>query len=68
MLALGNAIRSIRTAKNISQEKLALSADVDRAYLGRVERGENNAAFLTLVKISKALGVSVAKLMVKAKV
>jgi transcriptional regulator with XRE-family HTH domain len=67
LLALGKAIRRIRTAKGISQEKLALLADVDRSYVGRVERGDNNAALLTLTKLASALGVSVAKLMQEAK-
>ena len=67
LLALGKAIRELRERQGISQEKLALAAGVDRAYLGRIERGENNAALLTIAKIAKALGVSVAKLAAKAK-
>jgi transcriptional regulator with XRE-family HTH domain len=57
----------MRLEKGISQENLALLAEVDRSYVGRVERGDNNAALLTLVKLTKALGTSVAKLMRKAK-
>ena len=57
----------MRRAKGISQEALALLAEVDRSYLGRVERGDNNVAILTLAKLAKALGVSVAKLMQRAK-
>jgi len=60
-------IREIRLAKGISQENLALLAEVDRSYVGRVERGDNNVAILTLAKLAKALGISVAKLMQKAK-
>lgn len=67
LLALGRAIREIRLAKGVSQENLALLAEVDRSYVGRVERGDNNVAVLTLAKLSRALGVSVAKLMQKAK-
>jgi transcriptional regulator with XRE-family HTH domain len=67
LVALGKAIRSIRSSKKISQERLALEADVDRSYLGRIERGDNNAAVLTLQKVARALGISVAKLMQKAK-
>jgi transcriptional regulator with XRE-family HTH domain len=67
MLALGRAIRETRKAKDISQEKLALLADMDRSYVGRVERGDNNAALLTLVRIAKALELSVSQLMRKAK-
>jgi transcriptional regulator with XRE-family HTH domain len=67
LVTLGKAIRELREAKGISQEKLALAAEVDRAYMGRVERGDNNVAILTLAKIARALGVSVAKLAAKAK-
>lgn len=67
LIALGKAIRRTRLEKGISQENLALIAEVDRSYVGRVERGDNNVAVLTLAKIAKALGISVAKLMQKAK-
>lgn len=67
LVTLGWAIRNVRSAKGVSQEQLALQADVDRSYLGRIERGENNAAILTLEKVARALGISVAKLMQKAK-
>jgi transcriptional regulator with XRE-family HTH domain len=67
LIALGRVIRETRLAKGISQENLALLAEVDRSYVGRVERGDNNVAILTLAKIAKALGVSVAKLLQKAK-
>lgn len=50
----------------MSQETLALHAEVDRSYLGRVERGDNNVAVLTLIRIAKALGVTVVELMEKA--
>jgi len=60
-------IREARLTKGISQENLALLAEVDRSYVGRVERGDNNVAVLTLAKLAKALGISVAKLMQKAK-
>jgi len=66
LVALGNAIREVRLAKGISQEKLALLAEVDRSYVGRVERGDNNAAVLTLVRLAEALDVTVAKLVQKA--
>ena len=46
---------------------LALLAEVDRSYVGRVERGDNNAAVLTLLKLAKALGTSLSKLMQKAR-
>jgi len=67
LVSLGDAIRRIRKAKGISQEALALTAEVDRGYLGRVERGDNNVAILTLLKIANALQVSLQDLMLEAR-
>jgi transcriptional regulator with XRE-family HTH domain len=66
LVALGDAIRTFRVSKSISQERLALMAGLDRSYFGRVERGDNNMAMLTLVKIAAALEVTVAELMLVA--
>ncbi len=66
LLSLGAAIRRIRRSKNISQEELALLAEVDRSYVGRVERGDNNVAILTLARLAYALDVPIAKLMKEA--
>lgn len=66
LVALGEAIRRIRLSKGISQEKLALLAEVDRSYVGRIERGDNNVAVLTLSRLAHALSISLATLMHKA--
>jgi len=67
LVALGKAIKRTRLAQEISQEKLALMAEVDRSYVGRVERGDNNVAILTLLKLANALDISLSKLMQDAK-
>ena len=67
LLALGAAIRRVRRQLGISQERLALLAEVDRSYAGRVERGDNNIALLTLLKVARALDISLAELLAKAK-
>lgn len=66
LIALGSAIRRLREAASISQERLALLADVDRSYMGRVERGDNAVAVLTLLRIAAATGVTAATLMEQA--
>jgi len=66
LVALGRAIRELRKARGLSQEALELLAEVDRAHVGRVERGDSNAAVLTLVQIAKALNLNVSKLMQRA--
>lgn len=67
LASLGEAIRHVRKKQGISQEKLALLAEIDRSYVGRVERGDNNVAMLTLLKLATALGTTVAQLMKQAK-
>ena len=66
LVALGRAIKEVRQAKGLSQEKLALLADLDISYVGRVERGDNNATILTVTRLAIALDTTMAKLMQKA--
>ena len=54
---VGKKIAKIRKAKGMTQEKLALRADLNRAYIGYIERGERNASLETIRKIAKSLGV-----------
>ena len=63
---LGEALRQERKGKGFSQEKLALEAEIDRAHMGNIERGEENVSLLTLMKISAVLGVKPSALLLKA--
>lgn len=58
----GDRIQAIRKDKNISQENLAELADINRSYMGRIERGESNPPVYTAYKIIKALQISAAEL------
>lgn len=64
--ALGATIRALRIEQGISQERLALLAEVDRSYVGRIERGENNIAVLTLVRLAAALSITAGELMARS--
>jgi transcriptional regulator with XRE-family HTH domain len=66
LLALGQAVRHLRAKAALSQEALALQAEIDRSYLGGIERGEHNVAVINLLKLSGALGVSLTDLMNQA--
>ncbi len=66
--SLGEAIRDIRNERKISQEKLALEAEVNRTFMGRLERGRANVSVLTLSKICKVLDVSIAEVLFRGKV
>ena len=55
--AVAGRIRQLRRAKNLSQEDLALRANINPAYFGQVERGLKCPTIDTLYKIAKALEV-----------
>lgn len=66
LVAMGRAIRAARVAKGMSQESLAFHAEIDPSYLGRIERGDNNAALLTLRRLARALDMTLARLVHRA--
>lgn len=62
-LKVGQLIREKRKEKQISQEKLALLCNIDRSYLGRIERGEVNITILKLYEIAEVLKVNAKELL-----
>ena len=62
---LGQRIRNYRTAKGLSQEKLAELSGCHHTYVGQIERGEKNATIESIARISSALNVSLEKLFEK---
>ena len=54
---IGHAFRTCRVDQKITQEKLALLCNIDRSYLGRIERGEVNITVLKLYEIAYILKV-----------
>ncbi|MFT9017637.1 helix-turn-helix domain-containing protein [Acetobacter malorum] len=58
----GARIRQIRKAKGFSQEELASACELDRTYIGGIERGERNISLLNIKKIGTALGVNLREL------
>jgi transcriptional regulator with XRE-family HTH domain len=59
----GERLRSVRKARGLSQEALALACELDRTYVGGVERGERNISLINIHKIARALGVAPKELM-----
>ena len=55
---VGNRIKELRSEMGLSQEKLALKADIDRTYLAGVENEKRNISIKSLEKIIVALEVS----------
>lgn len=56
--AFGKRVRALRREKGLSQEGLALNCNLDRTYIGGVERGERNVSLISIRKIAIGLGVS----------
>lgn len=59
---LGDQIRKVRKTRGLTQEQLAHEAEIDRSYMGGVERGERNITFTMLCRIATALETDVAGL------
>ncbi|WP_394772143.1 helix-turn-helix domain-containing protein [Mucilaginibacter sp.] len=59
---IGEQIKKIRTAKNLSQKEVALALEMDQAQFSRIENGKTDPAFSTIEKIAKALGVGLTEL------
>jgi transcriptional regulator with XRE-family HTH domain len=55
---LGNRLRTLRLAKDYSQEKLAELTCLDRTYISGLERGKRNPSYLILRKLAEVLTVT----------
>jgi y4mF family transcriptional regulator len=54
---LGEAIRTQRKKRRLSQERLAEKADLSTVFISRVERGKESPSLDSVVKITRALGL-----------
>lgn len=61
----GNAIRILRNATGLSQEKFALLIDMDRTYYASVESGKRNVSIQNIEKIAKGLNVNISDIFKK---
>ena len=52
---LGQRIKEKRLQLGLSQEKFALSINMDRTYFASVEKGKRNISILNIEKIAKGL-------------
>ena len=59
---IGQRIKELRNELGMSQEKFALSIDMDRTYYASVESGKRNVSINNIEKISKGLGVTLEEL------
>ena len=52
-------IRRLRVARGLSQEVLAVDAEIDRTYVSRLERGLENPTVAVLERLAKALSANI---------
>jgi transcriptional regulator with XRE-family HTH domain len=60
--AVGERIRAARLHANLTQEAVALAAETDRSSVVRIERGQQSPTLDTLIRLARAIGVSLAEL------
>jgi len=59
----GLGVRRLREAQGWSQERLAEHANLNRSYIGEIERGVVIASLLTVEKLAGALQVTPSELL-----
>jgi transcriptional regulator with XRE-family HTH domain len=64
--ALGRVIVKLRRERGLSQEQLALTAEIDRTFMSQLERGEVNVSIDTLIKVAQVLGQTLGSLTTQA--
>lgn len=55
---VGIRITELRKESNLSQQKLAYEANIERTHLTHIEKGRKNISLTTLEKIISALNVT----------
>jgi len=58
----GLHVKQLRQQRNLTQVELADLAEFDRNYIGQIERGERNPSLINLIRLSKALNITVSEL------
>lgn len=58
----GERIKQLRLSKGLSQEKFAISIDMDRTYYASVESGKRNISIVNIEKIANGFDISLEEL------
>ena len=62
LVRFGQRVRELRMSKGYSQEAFAARCELDRTYIGGIERGERNVALRNIEAIAKALNITITTL------
>ena len=63
---LGHSVHEYRKLRGMSQQELATTSDLDRAYISAVEHGKQNISIGAISKLAKALELSIEELLIGA--
>jgi transcriptional regulator with XRE-family HTH domain len=59
---IGKNIQKLRLKNNLTQVELAYASEIEENTLNRIEKGKTNPTAKTLLRIAKALNVSLAEI------
>ena len=62
-MIVGANVRRARQRAGLTQEQVALQADIDLTYVGGIERGRRNPTVLVLVRLAEVLGIHPSELL-----
>ncbi len=60
---LGSNIKRLREAKNLSLRELSYACDIDNSKISKIEKGQINITFTTILQLAKALEISPSELL-----
>lgn len=63
LVHFGDALRTCRRSRNLSQEELGQLAGLDRTYISGLERGKRNPTLKVIVHLAACLGTSASVLL-----
>lgn len=62
---IGERVRRARQQRGLSQDALASASNLDRAYISGIENGKQNPTVLALLRLTTALGIRLADLLLE---
>lgn len=60
---LGAQIKKLREAKNLSLRELSYACDIDNSKISKIEKGQINITFTTILQLAKALEIEPSQLL-----
>ena len=64
--SFGAGVRELRKARGWSQERLAENSNLNRSYIGEIERGSVIASLVTVEKLAAALELTPSALLTRS--